>query len=156
MPEPSSPEQLAVGTTPASLASTGTTTLIVVLALLALAAAMVALAVWLVRATRRDAPALGPLEVMGDRSWRRADQSSRLTALAAARPTGALAPAPMIDYEPAEEGASAEESLPAEEEEEEPSSADAEVAESATDENEPGLDEQIGATEERQYAQDDG
>jgi hypothetical protein len=81
------------------LASTGTTTLIVVGALLVLAAAMVLVAVWLVRATRRDAAALGPLEVMGERRWRRADPPARAAALAAARPAGAPEPAPMIDVE---------------------------------------------------------
>jgi hypothetical protein len=81
------------------LASTGTTTLIVVGALLVLAAAMVLVAVWLVRATRRDAAALGPLEVMGERRWRRADPPARAAALAAARPPGAPEPAPMMEVE---------------------------------------------------------
>jgi hypothetical protein len=99
VPERSSPAPSLAETSPALLASTGTTTLIVVGALLVLAAAMVLVAVWLVRATRRDAAALGPLAVMGERRWRRADPPARAVALAAARPPGAPEPAPMIDVE---------------------------------------------------------
>ncbi len=86
------------GTSPvAGLAgSTGSTTLVLVVLLLALGAAMLLTAVWLVRSTRTDAPALAPLEVMGDRSWSKADGDDRSAKLTAVRPEGALPPAPMI------------------------------------------------------------
>jgi hypothetical protein len=87
----------------ASLASTGTTTFLVVAALLVVAVLMVAMAVWLIRTTRRDPPALAPLERMGDRSWRKAGAAARAASLAAARPSGAVPPAPMIEFEPVAE-----------------------------------------------------
>jgi len=81
------------------IASTATTTLLLVVALLAIAAAMVVLAVWLIRITRTDPPALGPLEVMGDRSWRRAGGDRRTETLAGVRPPGSSPPAPMVPFE---------------------------------------------------------
>jgi hypothetical protein len=83
--------------------STGTTILVLVAVLLVVAVVMTAVAVWLVRSTRRDAPALGPLEVMADRSWRRADADRRQTMLTDARPDGALPPAPTLADEPDDE-----------------------------------------------------
>ena len=81
------------------MASTGTTTFVLVVALLAVAVAMAFVARWLMRSTRRDTPALAPLEAMGDRSWRRGDKSGRELLLAHARPDGARGPAPVLDYE---------------------------------------------------------
>jgi len=83
--------------------STATTILVLVASLLVLAALMTGVAVWLIRSTRRDTPALGPLEVMGDRSWRRGDADRRAELLAGARPEGAPEPAPMLDEGPEEE-----------------------------------------------------
>lgn len=74
-----------------------------VLLLVALGAVMIVVAVWLVRATRSDPASLGPLELMGERSWRHAVPEHRSVELAKARPLGAPAPAPMVDYEPADD-----------------------------------------------------
>jgi hypothetical protein len=82
------------------LGSTGTTTLVLAALLVALGVAMVVTTVWLVRATRTDSHALGPLEVMGDRRWHHADPDRRTRSLDAARPPGALPPAPMLDTDP--------------------------------------------------------
>ena len=83
--------------------STGTTVLLLVGALLVLGVAMVAVTVWLVRSTRTDHVALGPLEVMGDRSFRRADEGLRTTRLTTARPDGAPDPAPIVPLDEAED-----------------------------------------------------
>lgn len=83
--------------TPVLALSTAVATFVVVALLLLVAAAMIAVAVWLIRRTRRDAPALGPLEVMADRSWRRGTTDERDEILAAARPEGAPVPAPMLE-----------------------------------------------------------
>jgi hypothetical protein len=58
--------------------------------------------VWLVRSTRSDHPALGPLETMGDRSFRQASTDRQATRLAASRPPCAPDPAPIVplDDEP--------------------------------------------------------
>ena len=96
MPDPLLPATVFAS----ALASTGTTTVVVVMALLVVAVVMVGVAAWLIRATRADPSALGPLEVMGDRSWRKSDAETRASSLAAARPSGAVPPAPMLDYEP--------------------------------------------------------
>lgn len=45
--------------------------------------------IWWWRSSRVEHPALGPLEVMGSRSWWKGDYSSRRRSLEAARPTGA-------------------------------------------------------------------
>lgn len=79
--------------------STGSTTLVLVVVLIALGAAMVMTAVWLVRSTRSDAPALGPLEVMSARRWGRGDADRRAAQLTGARPAGALPPAPMVPFD---------------------------------------------------------
>ena len=92
--------------------STGTTILVLVAALLALALVMTSVAVWLVRSTRGDAPALAPLEVMADRAWRRATPDQRVEILTDARPDGALTPAPMLPDEPDEPDAPASEPEP--------------------------------------------
>src|SRR5215203_1153507 len=60
---------------------------------------MVGAAVWLVRATRSDVRALGPLEVMGDRRFARSSAPARAAALAAARPEGSPEPAPMVELD---------------------------------------------------------
>ena len=85
------------------IGSTGSTTLVLVVLLVALGAAMVVTAAWLVRSTRRDAPALGPLEVMGDRGFSKVPAEVRSETLSAVRPPGAPSPSPMIpdDEEPA-------------------------------------------------------
>lgn len=101
---------------PALVGSTGSTTLLLVVVLLALGAAMIALAVWLVRATRSDPVALGPLEVMGDRHWRRADLDGRRSTLDRARPEGAPPPAPIVPLDPDETEPEAEASSDAERE----------------------------------------
>ena len=89
------------------VASTGTTVAVLVALLVALGAVMVAVAVWLVRSTRGDHPALAPLETMGDRSFRRASTDRRATRLSEARPPGAPPPAPIVplDDEPEPEPA---------------------------------------------------
>lgn len=60
---------------------------IVVLVLVGLALAFTA--VWLFRVTRPDHPVLVPLELMGQRSWRRADPVFQRRLLDEARPEGA-------------------------------------------------------------------
>ena len=84
---------------PPLLGSTGSTTFVLVVVLVALGVAMAIAAVWLTRATRTDTPALGPLEVMGDRRFARRDPAARTAVLAGARPEGAPDPAPMVDIE---------------------------------------------------------
>ena len=79
-------------------ASTGSTTLVLVVLLSALGVTMVLTAVWLVRATRSDAPALAPLEAMGTRRWTRSDEDRRTSLLAGARPAGAFPPSPIVPY----------------------------------------------------------
>ncbi len=74
-------------------ASTGTMVTVLVAVLVVLGAAMIGVAVWLIRATRSDPSALGPLEMMGARQWRRGDADGRRTKLDTARPPGALPPA---------------------------------------------------------------
>jgi hypothetical protein len=81
-------------------ASTGSTVTVLVAALVVLGCAMIGVAVWLVRATRADPPALGPLEVMGARRWRRGNADRRQTKLETARPAGAQPPAPIVPFEP--------------------------------------------------------
>ena len=67
----------AVPAAPPLLGSTGSTTFVLVVLLVALGVAMLLVAVWLVRATRTDTRALGPLEVMGDRRFGRRDEAGR-------------------------------------------------------------------------------
>lgn len=69
--------------------STSTTVYLIVVVLVAVGLAMIAVAVWLVRATRRDHVVLGPLERMGDRSWRKHDAERRRRELDDVRPSGA-------------------------------------------------------------------
>jgi hypothetical protein len=93
---------------PPLLGSTGSTTFVLAALLVALGVAMILAAVWLVRATRTDVRALGPLEVMGDRGFARRDADARDATLAAVRPEGALGPAPMVEIdEPGRESAPA-------------------------------------------------
>jgi hypothetical protein len=99
---------------PALAGSTGSTMVVLIVLLIALGMAMVAVAVWLVRSTRTDAPALAPLEVMGDRGFSKADSDERTTKLTSVRPPGAPPPAPMLPYDDAEEPPPPEESLPVE------------------------------------------
>ena len=85
---------------PPLLGSTGSTTIVLAALLVVVGVAMICTAVWLVRATRTDSRSLGPLEVMGDRSWRRRDAEARSHSLEAARPEGAPPPAPMLARDP--------------------------------------------------------
>ena len=84
---------------PPLLGSTGSTTVVLAALLAVLGLVMLGAAVWLVRATRTDTRALGPLEVMGDRSFRRRDLEARAALLAGARPQGAADPFPMLEDE---------------------------------------------------------
>jgi outer membrane biosynthesis protein TonB len=73
-----------------------------VLFLVALAIVLVVVAMWLVRVTRPDPEVLAPLELMGTRSWRRADPVGQRRLLDDARPAGAqpldpAAPPPSTD-----------------------------------------------------------
>jgi hypothetical protein len=68
----------------------GTRTLTALIVLLvALGAALVMVAVWLWRSTRPDAELLAPLEVMGERRWRRGDPVWQRRRLDELRPEGA-------------------------------------------------------------------
>jgi hypothetical protein len=78
------------------IGSTGTTVAMLVAVLVLLGLGMIALAVWLVRSTRSDPQALGPLEVMGDRRFRKGDADRRQANLDTARPAGAPSPAPIV------------------------------------------------------------
>jgi hypothetical protein len=91
---------------PSILGSTGSTTFVLATVLVACGLAMIVACLWLLRATRTDTPALGPLEVMGDRRFARRGEDARTSALTAARPEGAEGPAPMVEIE--EEPAEAE------------------------------------------------
>lgn len=70
-----------------SVGDTGSTLLVVavVVGLLLLGIALVTAAVWVIRSTRVDPAALTPLEEMGTRSWRSADETERLLLLEQAR-----------------------------------------------------------------------
>ncbi len=85
---------------PPLLGSTGSTTIVLASLLVVIGIAMICTAVWLVRATRSDSRSLGPLEVMGDRSWRRRDAAARSRTLDAARPEDAPPPAPILARDP--------------------------------------------------------
>lgn len=67
---------------------TRTVTSIIVL-LVALGLGLAMLAVWLHRTTRPDPELLAPLEVMGDRKWRRADPVAQRRTLDEVRPSRA-------------------------------------------------------------------
>jgi hypothetical protein len=86
------------------IASTGTTMAVLVTLLVIIGLTMIAVAIWLVRSTRTDPVALAPLEVMGERRWRKDDADGRQTHLDTARPPGAPSPAPIVtgDAEPPE------------------------------------------------------
>lgn len=81
----------------------GTRTVTSIIALLvALGLALAMVAVWLYRNTRPDPELLGPLEVMGERRWRRSDPVAQRRRLDEARPADAdpLVPrteAPQLD-----------------------------------------------------------
>jgi hypothetical protein len=73
-----------------------------ILFLVALGVVLIVVAVWLVRNTRVDPVVLGPLERMGERSWRRADPVFQRRQLDEVRPPGAVpldptAPPPAAD-----------------------------------------------------------
>lgn len=74
----------AVGDPDGTRAVTSIVTLLVVIGLL-----LVMVAVWLFRTTRHDPEVLAPLEIMGDRSWRRADPVWQRRKLDEVRPEGA-------------------------------------------------------------------
>lgn len=68
----------------------GTRAVTAIVALLAvLGIVLVMVAVWLFRTTRPDPEVLAPLEIMGDRSWRRADPVWQRRKLDEVRPEGA-------------------------------------------------------------------
>lgn len=68
----------------------GTRTITAIIALLvAIGLALVLLAVWVFKATRPDRELLAPLEVMGERSWRRKDPVWQRRRLDEVRPPGA-------------------------------------------------------------------
>ena len=69
----------------AVLASTMVTIVVLVSVLVVLGIALTIVGLRLVRATRTDPAALGPLEVMGERQWRRAGPAERSVVLASAR-----------------------------------------------------------------------
>lgn len=79
-------------------AATGTTVTLLVIALVLVAAVLIWVALWMLRWTRADPSALGPLEVMGDRTWQRGDTDRRQSVLTKARPADAFPPAPVIPY----------------------------------------------------------
>jgi outer membrane biosynthesis protein TonB len=81
------------------IASTGTTVALLVALLVLLGLAMIGVAVWLVRSTRTDPVALGPLEMMGERRWRKGDPDARRANLDTVRPPGAPPPAPIVPVE---------------------------------------------------------
>src|SRR5262245_11535188 len=83
-------------------ASTGTTVALLVAVLVLLGLGMIVLALWLVRSTRSDPQALGPLELMADRRWHKGDDDHRQANLETARPAGAWPPAPMVAFESAD------------------------------------------------------
>lgn len=73
-------------------------------ALVLVGVALALVAVWLVRTTRHDDPVLGPLELMGSRSWRRSDPVAQRRAIDEVRPPGAeplerMRPIPERDLE---------------------------------------------------------
>lgn len=69
----------------------GTRTVTSIIALLAaLGVALLMLAVWLFRTTRPDPELLAPLEVMGERRWRRGDAVWQRRRLDEIRPPGAM------------------------------------------------------------------
>jgi hypothetical protein len=75
----------------------GARTIMSIIALLVvLGVALMMLAVWLHRKTRPDPELLAPLEVMGERKWRRADPVWQRRRLDAIRPTGAAPLEPSI------------------------------------------------------------
>ena len=90
------------------IASTASTTTVLAVLLVVIGFVMLGTTVWLVRSTRRDAPALGPLEVMGDRRFVKATPEGRDATLAAARPAGALPPSPMVPFDESDDPAELE------------------------------------------------
>lgn len=68
----------------------------IVVLLAALGLALVMLAVWLYRTTRPDPDLLAPLELMGERRWRRADPVWQRRRLDEIRPSGAVPMQPSI------------------------------------------------------------
>jgi hypothetical protein len=75
----------------------GTRTVTSIVALLvALGIALVMLAIWLFRSTRPDPELLAPLEVMGERKWRRGDPVWQRRRLDQIRPHGAAPLEPSI------------------------------------------------------------
>jgi len=65
--------------------------------LVVLALAVAAGTVWWWRSSKVEHPALGPLEVMGTRSWWKGDYAARRRRLAAARPAGAEPDPSLVD-----------------------------------------------------------
>ena len=92
------------------LASTAPTIVLLAAVLVVVGIALVVVGVRLLRRTRSDPAALGPLEEMGERGWRSADEVHRGELLDRARPAGAepIAVAAVV-APPAAEVAAAEE-----------------------------------------------
>jgi hypothetical protein len=68
----------------------------IILLLIALGLALVMVAVWLFKSTRPDPELLAPLEVMGERRWRRADPVWQRRRLDDLRPDGAAPLEPSV------------------------------------------------------------
>jgi hypothetical protein len=64
----------------------------IVIALLVIGLLLVLLAIWMIRRTKADPELLGPLERMGDRKWRKRDETDRRAMLDEVRPAGATPP----------------------------------------------------------------
>jgi outer membrane biosynthesis protein TonB len=78
-----------LGSGPALVASTARVVAVLAAALVIIGIVLFIMAIRLVRATRSDHAALGPLEVLGDRAWHRHDLDRRAHDLDKARPIGA-------------------------------------------------------------------
>jgi hypothetical protein len=136
-------------------ASTGSTVAVLVGLLVALGLTMLGVAVWLVRATRSDPKALGPLEVMGDRRFRKRDVDRRREDLDTARPPGAPPPAPVVAIDSAEsdmasepveeEGANGEPADATSAANDEPSTQDSAVSAQSSEEQEPVTESESAA-----------
>ena len=133
---------------PPLLGSTGSTTIVLASLLVVIGIAMICTAVWLVRATRSDSRALGPLEVMGDRSWRRRDADARSRTLDAARPDDAPPPAPILARDPDDPPPMATVPPPAAEETVEPALAPEPEPVDAVDETAPTATDDEGGPDE--------
>ena len=92
-----------LGSGPTVFASTARVVAALATALVLIGIALFVVGVRLVKATRTDHAALGPLEVLGDRAWRRHDAERRAHVLDKARPIGVASgpPGPVPQKVPA-------------------------------------------------------